>query len=438
MSTPVHSALSRAQNLLVIAPPAPAYAEGALETLRGQVAVGEPGLILALAPAASLAEWTLLLRRLPPGVRAVVATGTRQAARALRSDPPLHLLVVSPATAVALRERSVLDPAGVRAVLAAWPELWDDIEALTVVLQDVAREAPRAVVTSDPGAIQGLIERHAWRATTSGDTAQTLPPSGPVRTVPVAWGRRVATLPELIERLDPASLAIWMANDARAGEVTAALAGSAIPVQVGTSALEPAEHVIAFDPPTAAELARLLATGQVTLLVPPGTEAWIARIAAPRTPLLLSAALEAADADLARRRASIDRAVREAPLWPGHLALAPLFERHDPAAVAAALYGLWAAAAPRPAATAGPEPGDTVRIWVGAGRRDHVGVSDLVGLLTGELKVDRASIGKVDLRESFTLVEVPAAGAERIASALGGRTLRGRRLTARVDRKGPS
>jgi len=48
--------------------------------------------------------------------------------------------------------------------------------------------------------------------------------------------------------------------------------------------------------------------------------------------------------------------------------------------------------------------------------------------------VERASIGKVDLRESFSLVEVPAAAAERIASALGGRTLRGRRLTARVDR----
>src|SRR6185295_2583468 len=159
------------------------------------------------------------------------------------------------------------------------------------------------------------------------------------------------------------------------------------------------------------------------------------RIAAPRTPLMLSAALDSADADLARRRAAVDRAVREASLWPGMLALAPLFERHDPAAVASALYGLWATSAPRQSAPSeGPESGTTAKIWIGAGKRDQIGVSDLVGLLTNEVKVERASIGKVDLRESFSLVEVSAAAAERIASALGGRTLRGRRLTARVDR----
>jgi ATP-dependent RNA helicase DeaD len=135
----------------------------------------------------------------------------------------------------------------------------------------------------------------------------------------------------------------------------------------------------------------------------------------------------------------VDRAVRDAALWPGMLALGPLFEKHDPASVAAALYGLWAAE-PRkpPSAAEGPEPGATVKIWVGAGKRDQVAVSDIVGMLTNEVRIDRGSIGKVDLRESFSLIEVPAAAAERIASAIGGRTLRGRRLTARVDRKGPA
>jgi ATP-dependent RNA helicase DeaD len=253
--------------------------------------------------------------------------------------------------------------------------------------------------------------------------------------VPVAWSRRIAAVQELLERLDPASLIIWTAGDSRRAELAAAVAGAGVPVTITSGAVASADQVIAFDPPTGADLALLLAAGNVTLLVPPGTEAWVSRIAAPRTPLMLSPMLDSADADLARRRASIDRAVRDAPLWPGMLALGPLFERHDPASVAAALYSLWATAPQKAAAPVeGPESGATVRIWVGAGKRDQIGVSDIVGLLTNEVKVERASIGKVDLRESFSLVEVPAAAAEKIASALGGRTLRGRRLTARVDR----
>lgn len=439
MSGLINPALSRSQNLLVVAPPAPAYAAETVAVLTGQHPSPDDGIILVLTPAACLAEWSALLGSLPPTVRGVVATGIRQATRALHPESAARVLVVTPATAVTLRERSALDPARVGAVLAAWPELWEDAEALTVVLQDVSRDVPRAIVTSDPASIQGVVDRHAWRAATGGDTAAPLPAAGPVRTVPVSWSRRLAALPELIERLDPSSLVVWTAGESRHAELARAVAGSAIPVTIATGEVGPAEHVIAFDPPTAPDLARLLAAGSVTLLVPPGAEAWIARIAAPRTPLILSGLLDAADTDLARRRAAIDRAVRDAPLWPGHLALAPLFERHDPAAVAAALYGLWSMAPAKPAREPEPrETGDTVKIWVGAGRRDKIGVSDLVGMLLNELKVERASIGKIDVRESFSLVEVPAGAAERIASALGGRTLRGRRLTARVDRKGPS
>jgi ATP-dependent RNA helicase DeaD len=75
------------------------------------------------------------------------------------------------------------------------------------------------------------------------------------------------------------------------------------------------------------------------------------------------------------------------------------------------------------------------RIWVGAGKRDEVGVGDLVGLLINELRMERSAIGKIELRDTFALVEVPAPEADRIVQALSGRTLRKRRLVARVDRK---
>jgi hypothetical protein len=58
-------------------------------------------------------------------------------------------------------------------------------------------------------------------------------------------------------------------------------------------------------------------------------------------------------------------------------------------------------------------------------------------VLTKEVRVERGKIGRVELRDGFALVEVPAQDAERIAAALSGTTIRRRRVTARVDRGTP-
>ncbi|HTO73118.1 MAG TPA: DbpA RNA binding domain-containing protein, partial [Gemmatimonadales bacterium] len=59
--------------------------------------------------------------------------------------------------------------------------------------------------------------------------------------------------------------------------------------------------------------------------------------------------------------------------------------------------------------------------------------NDLVGCLTRECRVDRTQIGRIELRETFSLIEVPAADAEKIADRLTGISIRQRRVTARVD-----
>jgi hypothetical protein len=51
--------------------------------------------------------------------------------------------------------------------------------------------------------------------------------------------------------------------------------------------------------------------------------------------------------------------------------------------------------------------------------------------------VAREKIGRIELREGYSLVELPAQEAERIASALNGITIRRKRVVARVDR-GPA
>jgi ATP-dependent RNA helicase DeaD len=115
-----------------------------------------------------------------------------------------------------------------------------------------------------------------------------------------------------------------------------------------------------------------------------------------------------------------------------------LFERHDPAAVAAALYELWTSAAGSGAPAALPDIPATARVFVGVGKKDGATVNDLVAVLVKEVRLERGKIGRVELRDAFSLVEVPAQEAERVAAALNGTTIRRRRVTARVDGGGPA
>jgi ATP-dependent RNA helicase DeaD len=75
-----------------------------------------------------------------------------------------------------------------------------------------------------------------------------------------------------------------------------------------------------------------------------------------------------------------------------------------------------------------------VRLFVSIGRKDRAQAKDLVGAMTRELGVAKAEIGKVDVRDSFTLVDVAPHLAETLIKGLGRVAIRGRRLTARLDR----
>jgi ATP-dependent RNA helicase DeaD len=74
---------------------------------------------------------------------------------------------------------------------------------------------------------------------------------------------------------------------------------------------------------------------------------------------------------------------------------------------------------------------------VGIGKKDGATANDLVAVLTKELRVDRTKIGRIELKDAYSLIEIPAQEAEQVAGALNGATVRRRRVTARVDR-GPT
>jgi ATP-dependent RNA helicase DeaD len=256
-----------------------------------------------------------------------------------------------------------------------------------------------------------------------------------VRTVGVAWERRPAALADLLEVLDPQSLVVWTADRSQHGAIAAALPAGDAGIRVVTGDAPASEVVVAFDLPDARRLAQLMGAGRVVLLVPPGAEAHVGRIAAPCRPLPLPGPVDAAADATAKRRAAVTRVVETGRLEGALLALAPLFERYDATAVAAGLYDLWVAAGTREAPPPVPsEAPTTAKVFVGVGRSDGATPSDLVAILTKEIRVSREKIGRIELRDGYSLVELPAQDAERIASALNGTTIRRKRVVARVDR----
>lgn len=434
---------ARGHNLVAVAPPDPVYATPALAGVLTRLGEGRRGLVLA--GAAELDRWSgiahALARELPLRIRATAGAGSMGpgSARALRQlrAGTLDLLIATPDTALRLVRQSALKLDEIAAVVLGWPETWSAAdEAVAAIMQDLPREAQRVIFTALPGSVTDLVERYARRALTVGTPpAETAEPApvGPVRTVTVARARRAAALAAVAELLDPGSLTVWTADRSEHEAIARAVPLGDPDVHLATGDAPAAAVVVAYDLPSRARLEQLLAAGgEVVLLVPPSGTSFVARIAAPQRPLQLPGLAEDLAEAAAARRAAIAKMLDAGVPERAVLLLAPLFERYDPVAVAAALYELWTAT-PAPAAPV-PDTTATARVYVGVGKKDGATPNDLVAVLVKELHYDRAKIGRIELRDAFTLVELPAEDAERIATALNGVTIRRRRVNARLDR----
>ncbi|HEX5004428.1 MAG TPA: DbpA RNA binding domain-containing protein [Gemmatimonadales bacterium] len=443
----------RGHNVVAAIPPSAVGAVPILAALdRRLAALPAPGLrTLILVTPDTTTDWTAAASRAMPSCRVRAAGNLARTTRQLRAGEA-DVLVASPAEARQLVERSVLKADQLAAVVLAWPESWGGAEALTVLMHDLGQDTQRIVCTAHPAAAADVIERYARKALTVGFPAAEAPPMspvGPVRTVSVPWHRRAAAVAEVMELLDPARVTVWCADAAGVAEVTASLAGQGAAATVTAGDVEPVDLVIAYDVPTPAQLRRLVEAGAVALLVPPAAEDYVARVAAPRRALRLTGVADGVQDEAARRRGTIAQFLEAGVPTAGILALAPLFERHDPSAVAGALYQIWtsqaggsapAAAAPpveRPAAANDVAPGTTARMFVSVGRQDGTTASDLVAVLTKEVRVDKGKIGRIELKEAYCLVELPAGEVEQIVRGMDGRTIRNKKVMAKVDR-GPA
>lgn len=79
-------------------------------------------------------------------------------------------------------------------------------------------------------------------------------------------------------------------------------------------------------------------------------------------------------------------------------------------------------------------PSPWTRLFVPVGSRHEVRPADLVGAITGETDAVGGQIGKIDIRENYSLVEVESGIADRVINQLGGAMIRGREVDVRRDR----
>jgi ATP-dependent RNA helicase DeaD len=79
-------------------------------------------------------------------------------------------------------------------------------------------------------------------------------------------------------------------------------------------------------------------------------------------------------------------------------------------------------------------PGNTTRIFIGAGRTNGIRPQDLVGAITGEAGIRGNEIGQIEIADRFSLVEVGSDVAQEVINALRGTTIRGKKMTVRRER----
>jgi hypothetical protein len=355
----------------------------------------------------------------PAELRAHAVTGLARTA-ALLKDGRVGVLAGSPADLGALVTRSALKLDTLETLIIAWPE---SFSAELDTLLGEAPEARRVILSWDPHGLTDFIERHARRAEIVGDipldsVGKPLGPVASARYAVVPAARRAAVVRDVLDAVRSVRPYVWKGGDVAAPA-------------------EPPDAVVAATLPTREELRLLAAIAQPLVVALASQVPYLEAIAA-LSPFALPSHADRAQDRNAALRAQISTRLAQGDVDAELAVLAPLFDEHDPAMVAGALLAIGrqpstAAISHVPSAISQPE-GGWVRVFVSVGRKDQASAKDLVGALIKEAGLQKGQIGRIDVRETFSLVEVAPAVAEQAVRRMAGVSVRGRRVTARPDR----
>ncbi|MCZ6918033.1 MAG: DbpA RNA binding domain-containing protein [Gemmatimonadetes bacterium] len=360
-------------------------------------------------------------------------TGLGRSESLIRADS-VATLIATPADAHHLLKRSVLRSGGLVRVALLWPERLDDAGAayLETLLAD-AGDAQRLVVTTDQAAASSFIERYARRAPVGVQSDLPETGAGAVRYAVVESHARVRAARTALDILLPRKALIWDPTGTRRWDL---LSGPDLGV-AGDGA--DSDLVIAAELPSP-EALRVFGEGgrEVVVFLRASQLPYLQRITSSAKPLRLPGYADRARADAATLRETLRTRLQQGNLATELLAIEPLLETFDPALIAAAALSLsrGSSAAPTPEdqeTPAAPRPTWT-RVFVTAGQRDNVRPGDILGAFISVAKLSRGDVGRIDVRERFSLVDVQSEVAEQVIRCITGEQIRGRRVTARLDR----
>jgi ATP-dependent RNA helicase DeaD len=467
--------LRRGNNLLLAAGPGSgtlvAWGAAALERIDPDVP-GTAALVLTPTPESAQRLAESLQRMGAATGHSVAALGSPWALPARA-----HVLFGTPGEVLGAAAAGEIDLSSVTILVVDQADRIERLAALgpvEEVLGFLPKDGQRVVLALPltPG-VEDFVERHARRAATvpprpaDGSLERTSVERGTLRFRVVSEPREEGLLATVAQLLadDFRHVLVYCRSEDRAadvgdyltlhGYVAGAPGDAAVPVWLGVQELTARSAtegvsgvtVVSYDVPAdpdSLDRRHGKHDGGIVLLAP--RELAHLRDVARRTGYALEPAPLPArrDDDASRFREMLARAAQEEDISPYLLLLEPLFERMDPAEVAAAAVALLRKKAPpappRPtshggtSAAARETPTAWVKVFLTVGERDGLTAKDLVGAITGEADIPGSNVGKIEIRESHAVVEVMEPVAKKVIAALNGTTIRGRSVRADFDR----
>jgi ATP-dependent RNA helicase DeaD len=383
----------------------------------------------------------------------VAATSARRAASLLRAGPA-QIVAGTPETIVALLKATALKVDGVRAACIVWADelvTRGGSAVLETVMAELPKDGARIVVTAElTASVEDLLERYARRARRVVAVEHESDRPVNLEYVTVSAHARLSSLRRLIDEADPRSAVVFVRDSESRPEVRDLLhalgyAGDSAAVRIGLVAPPDTDLVVLFDLPASREELREVAGGakRLVALVQPrqlGSLRSLAATGAVKPFTLPESGLRARDRD-ELARAELREVLSKGQFGRELLSLEPLLDDFDGIEIAAAALQLLhaersvaaAAFATAPAAPRDRPAAAMTRLFISVGSRDHVRPGDLVGAIANQAGVTSASIGKVDVRESHSVVEVSPDITELVIEKVTGTEIRGRRAIVRRD-----
>jgi ATP-dependent RNA helicase DeaD len=334
--------------------------------------------------------------------------------------------------------------------------------ALENLMPLVPKDAQRIVTSATlDGPVEKFVDAQLRRALTipprPADPTQARPeePLGQIGYIVVGEADKIEMAARLLDGVEGAAV-VYARSAERAGRVQdeltrrgiAGAGGADIPVVDFEGDAGSSDRALSYDVPFGVEQLRRVHAGGGTVMVTPAELDHFKRMAREAPFTLKQRRARAFDLDeLDTFRQTVRSAVESEDLTSQLLVLEPLFDEHSPAEVAAALSALLRRRAPSKGqgagagaggAAAAPKDGSAggfTRLFISIGERDNVRAGDLVGAITGEAGIKGEQVGRIDIRDTFSVVEVAISAADKVIRSLNGTTMRGRSLRVDFDRK---